>query len=84
MGASGTVSSHLLYCFARGPIDLDGRDELWTTIDYFLAGDGDDPGRDTLRSHSLDAAAMHLGVEGSVGSSRVAFGDPNRCIFVPR
>lgn len=42
VGASGTVSSSLLYCFARGPIDLDGRNELWTTINYFLEGNGND------------------------------------------
>ncbi len=44
VGASGTVSKNLLYCFA-GPaqakytVDLDGRDELQSTIDYFRLGD---------------------------------------------
>jgi len=44
VGASGTVSSNLLTCFASGPIDLDGRDDLWTTINYFLEGNANDNG----------------------------------------
>ena len=42
VGASGTVSTNLLYCFAGWPIDLDGRDHLQETIDFFLAGNGND------------------------------------------
>ncbi|MEZ4221492.1 MAG: SGNH/GDSL hydrolase family protein [Polyangiaceae bacterium] len=44
VGASGTVSKNLLYCFA-GPsqpayqLDLDGRDALLPTLDAFRAGD---------------------------------------------
>ncbi len=41
VGASGTVSTHLLTCFASGQatLDLDGRDALQPTIDHFLLGD---------------------------------------------
>jgi hypothetical protein len=44
VGASGTVSKNLLYCFAGNSqpqysIELDGRDELQATIDYFRLGD---------------------------------------------
>ena len=41
VGASGTVSTRLLTCFAGGgyTLDLDGRDALQPAIDYFLLGD---------------------------------------------
>ena len=44
VGASETVNSNLLYCFAGGAhpkyqVDLDGRDALLPTIEYFRAGD---------------------------------------------
>ena len=40
VGASGTVSPRLLYCFGGGyRVDLDGRDALQPTIDWFRAGD---------------------------------------------
>jgi len=37
-GASGTLSSSFLACFAGESIDLDGRNELQATIDFFLNG----------------------------------------------
>jgi hypothetical protein len=42
VGASGTVSTRLVYCFAPSPpsgytYDLDGRDDLQPTIDHFRA-----------------------------------------------
>jgi GDSL-like Lipase/Acylhydrolase family len=41
VGASGTVSANLLYCFAGSgyTLDLDGRDELQPSIDHFAQGD---------------------------------------------
>lgn len=39
VGASGTVSQSLLYCFAGRGVNLDGRDELAPVIDYFREGD---------------------------------------------
>ena len=44
VGASGTVSTNLLYCFSGGDhyvVDLDGRDDLWMTIEAFREGDAD-------------------------------------------
>lgn len=46
VGASGTVSTNLLYCFAgetqpQYDLDLDGRDELLPTIEAFRGGDAD-------------------------------------------
>src|SRR5688572_26143716 len=41
VGASGTVSTNLLYCFsglAQYTVDLDGRDALQPTIDTFRMG----------------------------------------------
>ena len=43
VGASGTVSTHLLYCFAGAPqpqytLDLAGRTDLMEVIDHFRAG----------------------------------------------
>ena len=46
VGASGTVSTNLLYCFADGVVDLDGRDHLQPALDYFLEGNGNDDGQD--------------------------------------
>ncbi len=37
VGASATVSSQFLHCFAGDAIDLDGRDALQATIDFFTA-----------------------------------------------
>jgi hypothetical protein len=39
VGASSTVSTSFLHCFAGDGVDLAGRDELSETIDYFSAGD---------------------------------------------
>ena len=39
VGASSTVSTSFLYCFAGNGVDLDGRDELSETIAHFSAGD---------------------------------------------
>src|SRR5690606_2874274 len=42
VGASGTVSTRFLYCFAGEAgsyLDLDGRDHLLAGIDHYLAGD---------------------------------------------
>lgn len=44
VGASGTVNTNFVSCFANGRVDLDGRDALQATIDHFLQGEGDDPG----------------------------------------
>jgi hypothetical protein len=44
IGASGTVSQRLLYCFdpSQGRrLDLDGRDDLAATLAWFLEGDAD-------------------------------------------
>jgi hypothetical protein len=41
VGASGTVSTHLLHCFAGRPtdvVDLDGRDHLLPAIEHFRGG----------------------------------------------
>jgi hypothetical protein len=58
VGASGTVSTLLLYCFAGNPsypyeVDLAGRDELRPTIDHFRAGDA--AGRTSFDRASLAA-----------------------------
>lgn len=42
VGASGTVTSNFLNCFAGEGhiiIDLDGREQLWGTIEYFRSGE---------------------------------------------
>ncbi len=65
VGASGTVSTHLLYCFAgaaQPQYDLtwDGRDALQPTVDWFRGGDaaGDTPfDRPTLAAESGRTAA---------------------------
>jgi hypothetical protein len=48
VGASGTVNSHFMSCFAASmqyTVDLDGRDELQSSLDFFRGGDaaGDTP-----------------------------------------
>jgi len=35
VGASGTVSNYFLDCFTTGPVDLDGRSEMQSIIDYY-------------------------------------------------
>jgi hypothetical protein len=44
VGASGTVNTHLLYCFAGDYVDFDDGPTFWETVDYFLQGEGDDIG----------------------------------------
>ena len=67
VGASGTVSTNLLYCFSgRGQyiVDLDGRDELWTTIEYFRQGDADGTtpfDRETLAARVGHSASWAIG-----------------------
>lgn len=39
IGASNTVNRNHLHCFAGPNVDLDGRDALRPTVDYFLGGD---------------------------------------------
>lgn len=39
LGASNTVNPNHLHCFAGPDVDLDGRDALRPTVDYFLGGD---------------------------------------------
>lgn len=39
IGASNTVNRNHLHCFAGPNVDLDGRDSLRPTVDYFLSGD---------------------------------------------
>lgn len=53
IGASSTVSTAFLHCFAGDAIHLDGRDALRPTIDHFLTGDAD--GTDPYTRQSLSA-----------------------------
>lgn len=63
VGDSGTVSRAFLHCFGgdRGAIDLDGRDELWPTIDLFRDGDanGTDPFRRESEAAVVGWSALH-------------------------
>lgn len=45
IGASATASPSFLRCFVGDDVDLGGRDELWSTIDFFAVdlGDGTSP-----------------------------------------
>lgn len=68
IGASGTVSKNLLYCFAGDPasnyvVDLAGHDSLMPTIEYFRGGDaaGSTPfDRDTLAAQVGKTASWVL------------------------
>lgn len=53
VGASATVSLNFMYCFAGSGVDLDGRDSLAQTIQYFLGGDAG--GTDPYERESLSA-----------------------------
>ena len=53
VGASATVSSNFMHCFAGDYVDVDGRDYLTATIAHFLAGDAD--GTDPYQRTSLTA-----------------------------
>jgi hypothetical protein len=64
VGASGTVSTSFLQCFAGANVELAGRDHLEDTIAYFLAGDaaGSDPyTRETLAAVVGRSASWAIG-----------------------
>lgn len=89
VGASGTVSTNLLYCFA-GPsapqyqLEWDGRDALQGTVDWFRAGDaaGTTPfDRPTLAAEVGRTAAWCIGGDPSPLAQEIAAVNP-RFAFV--
>jgi len=84
VGASGTVSKNLLYCFAgaaqpKYTVDLDGRDELQPTIDYFRLGDaaGSTPfDRPTLAAKVGQSAKWAIGGSPSPVEQEIAAINP--------
>jgi hypothetical protein len=62
VGASSTVSAYHLYCFADDEIALDGRDSLWTPIDYYIQGNANDfAGEGSLTPFDRDTYAAESG-----------------------
>lgn len=62
VGDSTSVSISFMHCFGDGRFDLDGRDELGDTIDFFAAGDADgvDPFRRASRVAELGWSAADV------------------------
>jgi hypothetical protein len=78
VGASGTVSSNYLHCFADDP-DLLAYDSLQPTLDYFAAGDaaGDTPfDRDSLAAKVGMSAVWAINGSPSPLDSEIAAVDP--------
>lgn len=81
-GASGTVSTQFLYCFAGAAgthVDLAGRDELAATVEHFLAGDaaGTTPfDRDTLAAEVGRTASWVIAGDPSPLDQEIAAIDP--------
>ncbi|NVB39786.1 SGNH/GDSL hydrolase family protein [Pseudenhygromyxa sp. WMMC2535] len=84
VGASSTVSTNTLYCFAQGPVDLDLHEgALGSTLDWFLAGEAVDTtpfDRETLAAQVGKTASWALSGDPSPLEQELealAAGDPD-------
>jgi len=90
VGASGTVSSSFLDCFASDDVLLDGRDDLQVTIDHFLGGNANDGGssgpttpfdRDTYAAEVGRTAKWAIGGSPSPGEQEITAIQPRFAII---